>query len=115
MPEIYIPGQSRSRINLIESPRDLSGDFETIAIEDIGDKRIFHYGQQTGMILNENERRRQDNPDWDHNSELRQVASVPMIVWNLWESMGIVGNQKELRKALMRHKNEYMVVEKQLI
>lgn len=109
-----MPNQVHSRIQLVDT-RQLSGELETVAIEDIGDKRIFHYAQQTGGITNQNEDRRRESPDWDHNSEFRQVASVPLITWLLWESMGIVGDQKEMRKALMRHRNEFMVVEKTLI
>lgn len=111
---ILIPSQESTITRLVD-PYSLSGDLETVAIEDVGDKRIFHYAQQTGNITNENEQRRLDNPDWNKNSDFRQVASVPMIVWNLWESAGITANPKELRKALMRHRNEYMVVEKKLI
>jgi hypothetical protein len=101
-------------MQLVEN-RALTGELETVVIEDVGDKRIFHYAQQTGYILNDNERMRRENPDWDRNSELRQVAAIPDIVWNLWESMGITMDQKELRKAIMRHRDEYMVVEKNLI
>lgn len=111
---ILIPGQESSRIELVHS-RDLSGDLETVAIEDVGDKRIFHYAQRVDETLNSNEQRRNDNPDWDKESDFRQVAEVPLIVWNLWESMGITDSPKELRKALMRHKEKYMVVDKQLI
>jgi len=110
---ILVPNQESTRIQLVET-RDLSGDLETVAIEDVGDKRIFHYAQQTGVITNENERRRRDNPDWDHNSDFRQVAEVPLIVWQLWENLGITANQKELRKALMRHKDEFMIVYKKI-
>lgn len=114
MSEILIPGQAYQRIELVD-PFSLSGEMETVAIEDIGDKRIYHYAQQTGHILNDNEQMRRDNPDWNRKSEMRQVAAVPDCVWQLWESAGITLDQKELRKALMRHRDEYMVVEKQLI
>jgi len=114
-PDIFTPNSQPINIQLVERRRDLTGEMETISITDIGDKRIFHYAQQTGHITNENERRRRDNPDWNRKSNLRQVADVPDIIWNLWESMGITMDQKELRKCLMRHKDEYMVVEKQLI
>lgn len=110
---LIIPGESK-RLQLVET-RDLTGGFETVAIEDIGDKRIYHYAQQTGYILNDNERMRRDNPDWNRKRELRQVASVPQCIWELWETAGITMDQKELRKALMRHRDEYMVVEKNLI
>lgn len=112
---IIIPRQERSVTQIVERRQDLTGELETVSIEYVGDKQIFHYAQKTGYILNDNERRRLENPDWDRKRELRQVACVPDIVWNLWESMGIVYDQKELRKALMRHKNELMVVDKQLI
>lgn len=112
--QILIPNQEPTRIQLVEN-RALTGELETVAITDVGNKRIFHYAQKTGYILNNNERMRQDNPDWNRKSEIRQVAAVPDIIWNLWESMGITMDQKELRKALMRHREEYMVVEKKLI
>lgn len=115
MANIIIPGQFRQRINLIDDPSQLTGELETVAIEDVGDKRYFVYSQRIDHIVNENEQRRKDNPDWNRNSEFRQVAEIPMHVWNLWETMGITADQKELRKAIMRHKDEYMVVEKNLI
>jgi len=111
---VIIPSEP-SLIRLVERRQDLSGELEAIAIEDVGDRRVFHYGQTTGYILNDNERMRQDSPDWDRSTELRQVASVPNIVWELWDSMGITLDQKELRKALMRHKEELMTVDKRLI
>jgi hypothetical protein len=109
-----MPSLEPRRIQLVHT-HELTGDMETVAIEDVGDKRIYHYAQQTGNITNSNEESRRDNPDWDRNSEFRQVASVPTIVWNLWENSGITENPKELRKALMRHKEEYMTVDKKLI
>jgi hypothetical protein len=112
--QIIIPNQEGRTTQLV-SQRTLSGEFETVAITDVGDKRIFHYSQQTGNILNLNEKRRQESPDWNRNSDFRQVAAVPEIIWVLWESAGITNSQTELRKALMRHKDEYMVVEKNLI
>lgn len=96
------------------NPDEITGDLETVAISDIGDKRVYHYRQEVGGIMNDNEKRRQENPDWDRKSEFKQVAQVPMIIWNLWESMGITNNQKELRRALNRYQAEYMVVEKKL-
>lgn len=111
---IHIPGQATSRVELINRS-ELDGSMQTVAIEDVGDKRIFHYAQCTGYITNANERRRLDSPDWNRKNEMPQVAAVPDCIWNLWESMGIVFDEKELRKALMRHKDEYMVVEKRLI
>jgi hypothetical protein len=113
-PSILMPSLAPSRIQLVQS-HELSGDLETVAIEDVGDQRIYHYAQQTGHITNANEESRRENPDWDRNSDMRQVASVPLIVWNLWENSGITSDPKELRKALMRHKEEYMTVEKKLI
>ena len=113
--DLLIPSSTPSKIHLIESPRNLSGEMECVTIEDVGNKRIFHYAQQTGFITNDNEQMRRDNPDWNRNSDFRQVAAIPLIIWNLWESAGITLDQKELRKAIMRHKDEYMTVEKQLI
>lgn len=113
--QILIPNTTPNRTQIVTRRADLTGELETVAIEDVGGKRIFHYAQQTGHILNENEQRRIDSPDWDRKSEMRQVAAIPDIVWNLWESMGITLDQKELRKCIMRHKHEYMVVEKNLI
>lgn len=112
--QLIIPNSEPTRMQLV-SHRDLTGAMETVAITDIGNKRIFHYAQQTGHILNDNERMRQDSPDWNRKSELRQVAAVPDNVWHLWETAGITLDQQELRKALMRHKDEYMVVDKKLI
>lgn len=113
MTQIIMPGQAHQRIELVDR-YSLTGDFQTVAIEDIGDKRIYHYAQQTGAITNLNEQRRKDDPNWNRKSEMPQVAAVPEVVWNLWESMGITLDQKELRKALNRHKEEYMVVDKRL-
>jgi hypothetical protein len=113
MTQIIMPGQVHQRIDLVDR-YSLTGDLQTVAIEDVGDKRVFHYAQQTGNITNLNEQRRKDNPDWNRKSEFRQVASVPMIVWNLWESMGITLDQKALRRELNRYRNEYMTVEKTL-
>lgn len=112
---ILIPSDTPSRIQLVQSPRDLTGGMQTVAIEDVGDKRYYHYAQPTGFITNDNERQRVENPDWNHNSEMRQVASIPNVVWQLWESMGITLDQKELRKAIQRHKDSLMVVDKRLI
>ena len=114
MANIIIPNQEREIISL-HDPYSLSGDFEATHIEIVGDQKIYHYGQRVGDIMNDNEQRRNDSPSWNNQSEFRQVASVPAIVWNLWESVGITTDQKELRKALMRHKNEHMVVEQKLI
>lgn len=114
MGQIIIPGQSNQRIELV-SRHSLSGELETVAIEDVGDKRIYHYAQCTGYITNSNEQRRKDEPDWNRKSEMRQVAEIPNIIWQLWENAGITLDQRELRKAIMRHKDEYMVVEKRLI
>lgn len=109
-----IPDTEGKTIQLVDRYA-LTGGMETVAITDVGDKRIYHYAQQTGNITNDNAQRRNDNPDWDKKSEFRQAASVPMNVWLLWESTGITLDQKKLRKALMRHKEEYMVVDKNLI
>lgn len=112
--ELIIPNSKPVHMQLVDH-RSLTGEMETVAITDIGNKRIFHYAQQTGYILNDNERMRRENPDWNRKREMRHVAAVPDAVWHLWETMGITLDQKELRKALMRHKDEYMVVEKRLI
>lgn len=115
MANIVAPNSVRNRIQLVTHRRDLTGEMETVAVEEVGDKRIYHYAQQTGDITNNNEQRRIDQPEWNRKREMRQVAAIPDIIWNLWESAGITLDQKELRKAIMRHKNEYMVVEKNLI
>lgn len=95
-----------------ESGLDLIDPYQmqTVRIEDVGDSRVYHYAQTTGYITNENERLRAEHVE-DRKSEFRHRASVPLVVWNLWEGMGITSDQRELRKALMRHKHEYMVAD----
>lgn len=89
-------------------------EMNTVAIEHIGDKTVYRYRQTVGDILNNNERERQECIH-DSSSEFRKTASVPMVVWQLWENMGITGDQKELRRALQRHREEYMTTNKQII
>lgn len=115
MSNIIIPGREEPRTVQILTPEEFTGGFETYAITDTGKERIYHRRQTVGFILNDNERQRRDVPDWNRNSDVRQVASVPFLIWDLWESAGITEDPKELRKALMRHKDEHMIVEKKLI
>lgn len=89
-------------------------EMQTVAIENVGDKTVYRYAQMVGNILNNNERERKEGLN-DGSKEFRKTASVPDVVWNLWETMGITKDQRELRKALQRHKDEYMTTEKRLI
>jgi hypothetical protein len=113
MVELLIPNKTPKTLTLL-SPHEITGDFETVAISDVGDQRLYHRRQTIGGILNGNERQRIDAPKWDRNRSLRHVARVPWIIWDLWESTGITRDEKELRKALMRHKDEYMIVEQEI-
>jgi hypothetical protein len=89
-------------------------EMRTVAIENVGDKTIYRYAQTVGGILNDNEQQRNECVN-EGSKEFRKTASIPFVVWNLWENMGITKDQKELRKAIQRHKNEYMTVNKQII
>lgn len=81
-----------------------------------GDKVIFTHGQETKHILEENARRRKNSDEEWANSDpdMKQAASIPMVVWLLWESAGITKDKKQLLKAIERNK-EYKVTEKRLI
>jgi hypothetical protein len=111
--EILIPDKTPKTTQIL-LPHEISGEFETFAISDVGDKRVYHRTQMVGYILNANEQQRRDRPTFNRKSELPHVARVPSIIWDLWESAGITSDQNELRKALMRHKDEYMVVEQEI-
>lgn len=89
-------------------------DHNTVGVEHIGDKTIYHYAQDESAICNQNEIDRREG-NFDNGGEFRKTASVPMVVWNLWESMGITTDQKALRKQLMKYKERYMTTERNLI
>ena len=89
-------------------------DVNTVGIHHQGDKTIYTYKQDVSEICNQNEIDRKEG-NFDTKGEFRKVADVPMLVWNLWESMGITQDEKALRRALQKHKLEYMTTEKNLI
>jgi len=89
-------------------------EMNTVGIQHVGDKTVYHYAQDVSEVCNQNEIDRKEG-SFDSGKEFRKVASVPMVIWNLWESMGIVGDQKALRKALQAHQDEYMTTDKRLI
>ncbi len=113
-PQIIMKDEALPSATVVK-PLDLVNPYEmqTVKIEHRGEQTIYHYAQAVAPILNDNERERIEG----HNDrgEFRKAASIPMVVWNLWESMGIVNDQRELRKAIERHKNEYKTTEKRLI
>ena len=86
---------------------------QTVAIQNEGDKTIFRYQQPIGDILNNNEIERAEGIN--DKGEFRKVASVPFVIWTLWENSGITNDPKELRRALERHRNELKTTEKRLI
>lgn len=113
MSQLIIPSSER-KITHIGS-RTLSGEMETVAIEDVGDKRIYHYAQRTDEITNSNELRRKEEDTTCRTGEFHQVASVPYVIWNLWETMGITADQRELRKAIERYGDTVKVTNKRVI
>jgi hypothetical protein len=112
MHDILIPNKT-PETTIILSPQEVTGGFETVAVSNVGDKRLYHRRQTVGGILNAIERQKLHQPKWDSNRSLRHVACVPELVMDLWDSMGITADDKEFRKALMRHP-EYMIVEQEL-
>lgn len=86
----------------------------TVRMEHKGDATIYHYAQDISEVCNQNEIDRQAG-SFDSGKEFRKVASVPMVIWNLWESMGITQDPKELRKALQKHRDSLMTTDKKLI
>ena len=89
-------------------------EVNTVSVEHQGDKTIYRYAQDVSAICNGNEEERKECVN-DGKSEFRKVASIPMVVWNMWENMGITGNQRELRKAIERHRETLMTTNKRLI
>lgn len=89
-------------------------DMNTVGIEHQGDHTVYKYAQESSDILNRNEIARREGT-FDNSKELRKVAEIPFVIWNMWEIAGITSDQNELRKAIQRHKLEYMTTEKQLI
>lgn len=86
-----------------------------IGLKEDGDKLIITHGQDTTSILKNNyEARKHTNEVWKHGKDIKQVASIPFVVWLLWESCGITKDPIELLKAIERNK-EYKVVDKRLI
>lgn len=115
-PQIIMKDQDVDRLILHQEQSPIIDPYEmqTVAIENVGDKTIYRYAQTVGHILNSNEQERKEGVN-DNAKEFRKAASVPFVIWNLWETMGITNDQRELRKALQRHKDEYMTTEKRLI
>ena len=89
-------------------------EMNTVRIEHKGDQTIYHYAQDISAVQNNNEEERKDGVN-DNQKEFRKVASIPWVVWNMWENMGITQDQRELRKALERHRHELKTTEKKLI
>ena len=89
-------------------------DVNTVAVENHGNQTVFRYAQDISGICNNNEAERKAGIH-DGKSEFRKVASIPMVVWNMWEQMGITGNKRELRKAIERHKDSLKTTDKRLI
>lgn len=105
-PEAFLPHADGEIIDPFE--------MNTVAVEHQGDKTIFRYAQDVSAICNGNEEDRKNGVN-DGKSEFRKVASIPMVVWNIWETMGITADKKELRKAIERHKHELKTTDKRLI
>lgn len=79
------------------------------------DKLIITHGQEISDILRDNyEARNHTDEVWKQGKDIKQIASVPFVVWLLWESCGITKDPVELLKAIERNK-EYKVVDKRLI
>ena len=90
-------------------------ELRIIGLEAEGDKLKVTHGQETkSILLNNQEARKYTNEVWAQGKDLKQVASVPFVVWALWEACGITKDPKELLKAIERNK-EWKVVDKQLI
>ena len=106
------PSRSVTRLS---AHRDISGEMQTVAIENVGDKSIYHYAQRTDEITNSNELRRKEEDRTCRTGEFHQVASVPYVIWNLWESIGITADQRELRKAIERHGDTVKVTNTRVI
>lgn len=102
--------------NIESTPLDIVEpcDLQTVRVDNVGDKTIYHYRQMVGNILNSNEQERIEGRN-DNAKEFRKVASVPLIKWNEWERMGITADPKALRKALQIHRHELMTTNKNLI
>ena len=90
-------------------------EMNTVAVEHRGDKTIYRYAQDVSAICNQNEEDRKEGNYEDRKSEFRKVASIPMVIWNMWENSGITQDKNELRRAIERHKHEFKTTEKRLI
>ena len=114
-PQIIMKDESISISQPFQPSGEIIDPFEmnTVQMEHQGDKTIYHYAQDISDICNQNEKDRETGA-YETNNEFRKVASVPMVVWQLWESLGITENPKELRKALQKHRASLMVTDKKI-
>lgn len=79
------------------------------------DNVIITHGQECVDILQDNyEAKKNTDEIWNKSPEMKQVGAIPFIVAELWKSMGIMDNPKELMRALERNP-EFKTTAKRLI
>ena len=88
---------------------------EIIGISYSGDTMTAQYAQRVGHILNRNaDDRKSTDDNWKRDADMKLVGRIPKTVYILWKELGILDDERELDKALERHK-EWKTTEKTLI
>lgn len=90
-------------------------ELKLIGLKAEKDKLKVIHGQDIAVILRDNyEARKHTEEVWSQGKDLKQVASIPYVIWLLWESAGITRDPVELLKAIERN-SDLKVVDKRLL
>ena len=89
--EVFVPSDT--------DPKTIASYFWTE-----GDNYHVKQVQNVEPILKDNAKDRlYSNENWQATKDMKKIASVPLVLWCLWESLGITQDDEALKAALRRH------------